>query len=602
MRAHAGRWPAALIAAAAAAELALAQDDGAPNPTRNAYFGDLHVHSGNSFDSASQGITIAPEEAYRFARGEAVEYLGRPVQRKAALDFLAVADHAEYMAVYNQARDPNGPFAATDWPRILASTATDDVAAARRIVATGFRGGDVIEEFLTDDVKRTNWQAVIELADRYNEPGVFTAFAGFEWSPTPDGRHHHRNVIFPGPEYPDAPFSALDSTRPHDLWAYAEANRAAGIDSVLIPHNPNLSGGLAFSYDTVDGRPIDADYAETKARNEPLVEITQLKGTSETHPELSPGDPFADFEIIEHFSAGVRAAPAGGYVRDAYARGLEIAARTGVNPFAFGLVGSSDTHSALSGSEEDNYVGQLGPGDDPTDPAQLLTRFNPILNMPIIRISASGLTGVWAEENTRESIFAALKRKEVFATSGPRLQVRLFAGWSYPERLIDQASWLETAYAEGVPMGGDIASGAGEDGPRFLVEAVKDPNGANLDRVQIVKVWRDGEDSHEKVFDVAWSGDRAPGEDGLVPPVGSTVSAEAATYTNDIGSARLAAEWRDPEFDASQSAVYYARALEIPTPRWTTYLAVRSGQPLPDVVPSAIQERAWTSPIFYKPR
>jgi hypothetical protein len=575
----------------------------APNPMRNAYFGDLHVHSGNSFDSASVGITVQPEEAYRYARGAAIEYMGRSVRRKATLDFLAVTDHSEYMGVLREIVEPGGPFADTDWPRIFASNDPADAAERRRIMASGFYDNPPVEELDTREVKRRNWARVIELADRYYEPGQFTTFAGYEWSPTPDGGHHHRNVIFRGPGYPDAPFSSIDSPRPQDLWAFADAERAAGHDIVLIPHNPNLSGGITFSYEDVDGKEIDRDYAEMRARNERLVEVTQVKGTSETHPALSPDDPFADFEIMDHWRPGEQAwtEPGGSYARDAYARGLEIAARTGVNPFMFGLVGSSDVHNSLPAPEEDNFAGALGGGDSQDDPAELFGRMNALWNMPTIKIGASGLAGVWAEENTRDAIFDALKRREVFATSGPRLQVRLFAGWRYREGLIEDSDWLAAAYAGGVPMGGDLMGGAGDGAPRFLVEAAKDPNGANLDRVQIVKVWRADGESHEQVFDVVWSDDRVRGADGLVPAVGTTVDVAAATYANDIGAAILHGEWVDPAFDASEPAVYYARVLEIPTPRWTTYLAARSGLAPPDSVPAAIQERAWTSPVFYAP-
>jgi hypothetical protein len=599
------RRAGALLAGTALAALTgasgWAQDP--PNPQRNAYFGDLHVHSGNSFDAASSGITVEPEQAYRFARGEEVEYQGRMVRRNAPLDFLAVTDHSEYMGVLREARDPAGPFADTDWPRILASNDPEDRAKARQIMQSGFYDVPPVEELNTHDTKRRNWLRVIELADRYNDPGTFTTFAAYEWSPTPNGGHHHRNVIFLGPGYPDVPFSSIDSPRPQDLWAFADAQRAAGNDVVLIPHNPNLSGGITFSYTDVDGNEIDRDYAEMRARNERIVEVTQVKGTSETHPTLSPADPFADFEIMDHWWPNERewAEPGGSYARDAYARGLEIAARTGVNPLMFGMIGSSDFHNAMSATEEDNFPGALGGGDSQADPAALFARFNTLWNMPTIRIGASGVAGVWAEENTRESIFNALKRCEVFATSGPRIQARLFAGWSFEDGLIDEPDWLETAYDEGVPMGGDIVGAAGSGPLEFLVEAMKDPNGANLDRIQIVKVWYEDGESREKVFDVAWAGDRVPARDGLVPPIGSTVDLATATYANDIGAARLSGQWADPEFDPSEPAVYYARVIEIPTPRWTTYLAVRSGVDLPDAVPATLQERAWTSPVFYTP-
>jgi hypothetical protein len=597
-----------LLAVAAAGTAAIAQDEGAPNPQRQAYFGDLHLHTGNSFDAASVGITMTRDDAYRYAQGEAIEYMGRMVQRRQRLDFLAITDHAEYMGVLPALRDPDGPF-----PELHAELEAEGGAAAggmrpqgglmARIMGSGFRSHppEPVAELTTDQVTEAQWASVVADADKYNRPGEFTAFAGYEWSPTPDGNHYHRCIIFLGPEYPDRAFSSQDSMKARDLFAFIDAQRAAGADSVVIPHNPNLSGGLTFADSDEDGGLMTRDFAEMRARNELLAEVTQIKGTSETHPDLSPDDPFANFEIVRHVQRGEERPIEGSYIRDAYGRGLEIAARVGVNPFAFGLVGDTDSHASLSNNEEDNYVGSLGENDDPQRPDELLTRQNPVLSAPTAIISASGITGVWAEENTRESIFAALKRKETFATSGPRILVRLFAGWDFSEDLLEQDDWVATACADGVPMGGDITGAGDGQSPRFVVEAVKDAQGANLDRVQIVKVWFDGETSRERVFDVAWSGDRTPDASGAAPAVGDTVDVTTATYANDIGAATLQTVWQDPEFDPSQSAVYYARVIEIPTPRWTTYLAVRNGLPLPEALPATLQERAWTSPIFYTP-
>jgi Protein of unknown function (DUF3604) len=335
------------------------------------------------------------------------------------------------------------------------------------------------------------------------------------------------------------------------------------------------------------------------------VEITQIKGTSETHPELSPNDEFAAFEILEHNVAGKRGAINGSYVRQSLARGLDIAARTGVNPYRFGFVGSSDFHSATSATEEDNYTGALGDSDFPfgENVKHVLQDINPVIRQPITVLSASGITGVWAEQNTREAIFAALQRREVFATSGTRMQVRVFAGWGYPQGLLRRSDWLNRAYAGGVPMGGDLApSPRRASAPRFIVQAQKDPNGANLDRIQIVKVWRKNGMDMERVFDVVWSGNRKPDKDtGKVPAVGNSVDLDKATYTNTIGAPQLSAQWSDPDFDATLSAAYYARVIEIPTPRWSTYLAVRNNLPLTTAQPATLQERAWTSPIFYTP-
>jgi hypothetical protein len=577
---------------------------GAASAETHAWFGDLHLHTGLSFDSAASGTRTTPDDAYRYARGESVEYLGRSVARKLPLDFLAVTDHAEYLAVAWQAADSGGPFAATDWPAIIAQNLEDTLGFMRLFSPSAFQGtAPPIAEFVEDSLVRSNWQRTIDAAERHNAPGQFTTFVAFEWSPMPGGAHLHRNVIFAGPDYPDRPFSALDSPRPEDLWSYVEALRADGQDSILIPHNANLSQGLMFATTDSWGEPITAAYAERRLANERLLEVAQNKGTSETLPELSPGDAFAGFEILR-LAAEEGRDPAGGYARQALARGLAIEASIGVNPFQFGLIGSTDFHSGVSSTEEDNFAGALGRSDDIAEPERVLSEINPLARAPATVFSAGGLTGVWAEANTRESLFAALKRREAFATSGTRLRVRLFGGWDYAEGILDSPDWVEQAYAHGVPMGGLMESVGtrSQRRPMLLVHASKAPESANLDRIQIVKIWLEDGAAREAVFDVAWSGDRAiDPATGLLPPVGDTVDLSTAAYSNSIGAAELVAEWADPDFDSASPTIYYARVLEIPTPRWSTVLAVRSGLPLPDTVPATIQERAWTSPIFYSP-
>ena len=589
-------------AAAAAPSAARDRDPALPsNPTRSAYFGDLHLHTSNSYDASWGGVTTPPRDAYRYAQGETVDYMGRPVKRKAPLDFLAVADHAEYMGVSPRILQRRPPFEESNWFEQLTRP---DKAGFTRILRSAFYGPDVLPELNTEAIKRDNWKAVIDVANEFYRPGRFTTFAAFEWSNTPGGAHFHRVVVFRGPEYPDVPFSALDSRHPEDLWRYADAARTRGIESVLIPHNANLSNGLQFGLNDSYGRPIDRAFAETKARNEVLVEVTQIKGTSETHPALSPDDEFAGFEILEHYAGDRRGELQGSYARNGYLRGMELAEKTGVNPYRFGLVGSSDYHSGTSATEEDNHTGALGDSDSPYGDGakRVLGDINPVIRAPVAALSASGITGVWAEQNTREAIYAAFRRREVFATSGPRLQVRLFAGYDYPSGLLGQRDWLSTAYARGVPMGGELPRAVRNARPRFLVQALKDPDGANLDRVQIVKLWRKDGQGHEKVYDVAWSGGRVrDAKTGRVPAVGSTVDAAKATWSNTIGDVQLAAEWVDPEFDPAVPAIYYARVIEIPTPRWSTYLAVRNGLPLAASVPASLQERAWTSPVFYDP-
>jgi hypothetical protein len=572
----------------------------APNSLRNAYFGDLHLHTSMSFDAATAMTNTAPEDSYRFASGGTVNYLGHEVRRHTALDFLAVTDHAEYLGMVREAENPNGPFASTDWPKRLAGQGVRSMM--HDWAASALRGSaPPVSEFLRPDLMRSNWQHEIDAAAKYYRPGVFTTFVAFEWSPTPGGHHLHRNVIFRGPKYPELPFSTFDSMRPEDLWRYADHLRSQGIDSVIVPHNSNLSGGLTFAYTDSAGNPIDRDYARTRMRNERLVEIAQNKGASETLPQLSPTDEFANFELMP-LEGGDARRMAGGYVRQAFARGLEIQARIGVNPFAYGIEGGTDFHSGVSATEEANFPGGLGMNDSHDDPHKVLTEEEPILKAPAAVLSAGALTGVWAEQNTRESIFAALKRREAFATSGNRIAVRLFAGWRFPNGLTRRPDWVQTAYATGVPMGSDLPPRPGAKAqPRFLVWALKDPDSGNLDRIQIIKVWYAHGASHEKVFDVVASGGRVPDAQGYLPPVGNTVDVKTATYTNSIGTTQLLGEWSDPEFDPRANAIYYARVLEIPTPRWSTYLAVRNHLPLATAVPPALQERAWTSPVFYGP-
>jgi len=570
--------------------------------SRSAWFGDLHLHTSYSFDAAASGTATTPDDAYRFARGEAVQYFGRTVRRNAPLDFLAVTDHSEYLGVATQAADPAGAFANTDWPRRIADVGENTIAYMRLFSASAFAGTDsVIDELDTPPIRRDNWQREIEAAERFNSPGVFTTFVAYEWSPMPGGAHLHRNVIFKGPDYPEQPFSAFDSRRPEDLWTYVEQHRNHGIDSLLIPHNSNMSQGLMFAEVDSDGEPITGAYAQRRQQNERLVEIVQNKGTSETRPEFAPTDEFAGFELLT-LAAETDADPAGGYTRPALARGLLIEAATGTNPFRFGFIGSTDFHSGVSGTEEDNFSGALGRSDDIGNPRNVLETINPVAQAPATIFSAGGLTGLWAESNTRESLFAAMQRREAFATSGTRMQVRLFAG-NFGAGTIDAADWVARGYALGVPMGAILSQNSiGDAAPTFLIHAAKDPDGANLDRAQIVKIWLEEGEPREVVFDAVWAGDRTPDPaTGHLPGIGSTVDVATASYTNTIGSPQLHGQWRDPSFDRDQPSVYYLRVLEIPTPRWSTYLAVRNGLELSEAVPAELRERAWSSPIFYEP-
>jgi hypothetical protein len=460
-------------------------------------------------------------------------------------------------------------------------------------------GKTKIPEFDNKRMIGDNWQRVIDSAQRYYRPGKFTTFVAFEWSAMPDGAHIHRNVIFRGPNFPMMPYSAVDSMHPEDLWRYAEDNRRRGIDSILIPHNSNLSDGLMFSYKDSFGREMSRAYAEARARNEMAVEINQTKGASETTPQLSPQDEFAGYEILRT----PKSVDDGSYVRQGLQRGMELREKLKVNPFKLGIVGGSDSHSGMSATEESNYVlGVTGAGPSEAQATSVLNDKNPITSTKLTVLSAAGLTGVWAERNTREALFDALRRKEVFGTSGTRIQVRLFGGWNFPGGLQKRSDWVAEAYRTGVPMGGDLPALTPGKAPRFLVQALKDPDGANLDRIQIVKLWYKDGRSHEKIFEVAWSGLRRPDPaTGKLPPVGSTVNIDAATYSNTLGASELHGAWADPEFDPASPAIYYARVLEIPTPRWPAYMAARHKLKLPADVVGQLQERAWTSPIFYEP-
>lgn len=570
------------------------------NPLRDAYFGQLHLHTAMSFDAFLMGTRLYPEDAYRYARGETIQHAGTSWKPSGPpLDFLGVSDHAEYLGQMPLVDDPNGPLATTDFKKELDALPADKRFAALFKLAESFgSGGLQPPELLQRHLMRTAWQRQIDAANRFYEPGKFTTFVAYEYSSLPNGANLHRNVIFRGPHYPEVPFSSLDSANPEDLWRYIEHQRSQGIQALAIPHNSNVSDGLMFSYADSSRRPIDREEAETRGSIERLAEITQAKGTSETRPELSPNDDFAGFELIDNLLTVPRPGSIhGSYIREAYGRGLQIAQRTGINPYEFGLIGGSDYHNGLATTSEREVV-------DPDKPAADVEKLlSDAQSFSGAGGSSAGLAGVWSESNTRESLFDALYRRETFATSGTRVRVRFFAGFEYPAGIIRQRDWINSAYQHGVPMGADLSApaGAGGKGPRFVVQASKDPDGANLDRIQIVKVWLDHGVQREKVYDVAWAGSRVLDGAGKLPAIASSVDAAKATYTNDVGSAQLSTEWQDPEFHDTP-AVYYARVLEIPTPRWTTYLAVKNNLKVPTSVPSAIQERAWTSPIFYHPR
>ncbi len=571
------------------------------NPLRNAYFGDLHLHSGFSMDAFAMGTRTTPDDAYRYAMGETVEYFGKPQKRIVPLDFLALTDHAEYLGVGPETINPNGVFAKTDWYTNMTSKDPAVAAAAFHKVVGTFVTNKPLPELSDPTLLRSTWTNYQATAERYNKPGKFTSFIGFEWTSAPEFQNLHRCVIF-ADKGPEIPFSAFDSLDPEKLWGYLEAQRAKGLDVIAVPHNGNASNGLMFNTRDMSGKPLTLEYAERRMANEPLAEIIQGKGQSDTSPAISPTDEFANFEPWKYLigtSTPAKSAT-GSFIRQAYGVGQELQAKIGANPFKYGIEAGTDFHSALSSTEASNYPGSHGLQD--SDPKTVISATTSIGGEPPTSLGSGGLTGVWAEENTRESLFAAMKRKETFGTSGVRIKVRMFAGWNFPKDITKNSDWVKAAYDGGVPMGGDLHAPSTKTAPTFIVQALKDPNSGNLDRIQIIKISTKNGKSTEKIYDVVWGGDRKPDpKTGKVPAVGNTVDVKTATYTNTIGAAELVGEWTDPSFDPQASVTYYARVLEIPTPRWSTYWAAKLNLPPNPGVPTTVQQRAWTSPIWYTP-
>ena len=584
---------------------------GAPStraePARHAYFGELHIHSRNSFDSYFNGVRVSPDDAYRFGRGESIPHFGGyQVQLSTPLDFMAVTDHAMYLGILPKLDTEDNPLGRLDVARKIRSREKKiEFSELWSILIRGRNEEPELPPDLVDESVRSTWREYAALADTYYQPGVFTTFAGYEWTAATDNKGLHRNIIFRGTtDLPEAPFSRLDSINPEDLWDWMDAVRAGGTDLLAIPHNPNQSDGLMFPYKQWNGSPLDRDWSDQRHRNEPLVEVTQIKGTSETTPLLSPNDEWAAFEIFDERmgTGGIRSNPRGSYVRDAYLRGLELDSQRGFNPYRFGMIGGSDGHNATSPVEENNYTGKMGD----IDATPLLRRTG---GSGIARhnwsLSASSLVGVWSEENSRDAIFDALERREVFATSGTRIKVRMFGGWRYPPELIDDPEWVSAAYRDGAPMGNELprpSKAADRSAPGFIIWALKDPSSAWLQRLQIIKGWIDNGEAKQRVYDAACSDSLTP---DLVthrcPDNLASVDTRTCDFSKSSGDVELAVRWTDPDFSPDQYAFYYARVIENPTCRWTTWDANRLGLPLLDTVPATIQERAWSSPIWYRP-
>ncbi|WP_232829333.1 DUF3604 domain-containing protein [Tropicimonas sp. IMCC34043] len=584
----------------------------------NVYFGDTHLHTSYSTDAGMIGNTLGPEDAYRFARGETViSSTGLEARLRRPLDFLVVADHSENLGLAPAIAESNPALLANEWGKmehdLVKSGLEGSLEAYENWMAKNATQDDPLAEMT--DLKAEMWNKITAAAERYNDPGLFTAMIGYEWTSMPNGNNLHRNVIFrDGKDKADqiVPFSQYDSFDPEDLWNWMQMyEETTGGQVLAIPHNGNLSNGLMFDDVTFSGDPLTEEYAARRQQWEPVYEITQQKGDGEAHPNLSPEDEFADFETWDLASFGPEPKTPEmiprEYAREAFKRGLAYEAALGANPFKFGVVGSTDAHTSLSTSEEDNYFGKVVILEPSADPI----RFNEVIagrpapeghQIYARQNGASGLAAIWARENTREALWDSLKRREVFATTGTRMRVRVFGGFDFTEDDVDRSDFARHGYDVGVPMGGDLSAAPDGGAPTMLVRALRDPDGANLDRIQVVKGWTTADgDPQERVYDIAWSGDREIGADGKLPAVGNTVDVENASYDNSIGAPFLQAFWTDPEFDPSQRAFYYVRVLEIPTPRWTTYDAKIFGVDLPDDVPAFIQERAYTSPIWYTP-
>jgi len=580
------------------------------NPDRNAYFGEEHIHTSWSVDAWLMGNRLTgPGDALKYAQGQTIKHpLGYDIKIDTPMDFMGVTDHSEYVGVTKEANTPGSALSKLPEAQPLILTDPNNQADVQKVFTylVNMSQGSPVKALMSPEVAGSVWKDNVKIADENNHPGKFTAFCSYEYTSAPEQRNLHRNIFFRDCSHvPIMPFSALQSPHPEDLWKWMDTQRQAGNELLAISHNANLSDGWMYPVDLDSfGRPIDAAWASSRDRNERLVEIKQIKGQSETHPFLSPTDEFANYEL---FSGLLGAGPTvgrvdhiqGSFARQAYKDGITMQDVRGYNPYKFGMAGGSDSHNTGSPYRQDNFYGGHAQMDGTV--GHRLAGVLAFGTIDIRLMNPGGLTGVWAEENTRASLWDAMYRKETFGVSGPHIKVRFFGGWDYNKDILNGSDWVHQSYAKGVPMGADLPALKGT-APTFVVWAVKDPTSGNLDRIQIIKGWTKNGQSFEKVFDVVWSGDRKPDKwSGRVPAIQSTVDLEKATYTNTVGSTELKTVWTDPEFDASLHAFYYARVLEIPTPRWTLIQAVKAGLTPPDVVPLTGQERAWSSPIWYTP-
>ncbi len=595
------------------------QSSSSPKATR-VYWGDTHLHTSFSMDAGAAGCRLSPADAYRFAKGEQVmASSGQPAKLARPLDFLVVTDHSDNMGFFPQLiagdpamlADPTGK----RWYDMIQSGKNMEAAFEIIQAFSENRFPKALASLPGSKAYRTAWDETIKAAEGANDPGRFTAFIGYEWTSNTGGNNLHRNVIYrdngtkAAQMEPYTTQKPLGSDNPRDLWKWlSEYEKKTKGNVLAIPHNGNLSNGRMFPLiESFNGKPIDKTYAKARAEWERIYEVTQIKGDGETHPFLYPNDEFADFERWDKGNLDLSESKKQEmleyeYARSALKNGLKAEAQLGVNPYKFGMIGSTDSHTGLATADSNNFFGKVS-SSEPS--AHRLTA--DFIKTPVATImdweqTASGYAGIWAHANTREALFDAMERKEVYATTGPRITLRFFGGWDYEPTDAKTPDLAAVGYAKGVPMGGDLNQAAEGKTPTFLVSALKDPIGANLDRVQVIKGWLDKDGQvQEKIYDVAWSGNRKKSPDGKVPTVGNTVNAAQASYTNSIGGPALTTVWKDPDFDPKLKSFYYVRVLQIPTPRWTTYDAKRFGVKLDPKIPVSLQERGYSSPIWYNP-
>lgn len=590
----------------AAAAVAEAEAKVPINPLRDAFFGETHVHTAYSLDAYIGGARITPDDAYRYGRGEEMMVNGARHKITEPLDFVAVTDHAEYLGEMYSTMVEGAPGHDQDSLKELRglSKFEEQERWFLEYVVKNNRGETPQHPpfFAGEETTKSAWQIELEAAAKNYDPGKFTTIPAYEWSAAPKGGNLHRNVFFRDMNVPDMPMSYVDINREDGLWRWMKGLEDAGMNVFAVPHNSNASKGMMFDPNDPEGSPIDAEYAEMRAHFEPLIEIMQIKGNSEVHRSFWAADEFANFENADSLANySGREMKKENFVRYGLIKGLEYQKTIGVNPYKYGIVGGTDNHNGVPGdTAEDNFqVGSHGGADGSVERRRTGEVGGWLAG---VDLTPGALTGVWAVNNTRGAIWDAMKNKETFGTSGVRIKVRMFAGFDLPEPSGDVKQLIDDGYKLGVPMGGTLpVVKPGNNRPlRLTVWASKGPRDANLDRIQIVKGWVDAQGAmQEKVVDVVWSGDRKPGDDGKVPPVGNTVDVKTATWTDTIGSAELSGSWVDEDFDPSLNALYYTRVLQIPTPRWTTYDAVRANLPLLDGVAATIQERAWSSPVWY---